>query len=226
MSNLIAIVDDEEDINQLLSMHLTNAGFSIESFADAESFLSFINSHIPSLVILDLMLPDADGLDICKYLKKHEYLSSIPIIILSAKAEEIDKVIGLELGADDYITKPFSPRELVARVKVILRRQSSEDKSRKMVIGDILVIDFEKREVVVIGNKIELTPTEFGILELLSTKKGWVYNREQILDYLWKEHKGVNGRTIDVHIRNLREKLGEASKFIKSVRGIGYKLED
>jgi len=226
MGNLIAIVDDEEDIIQLLSIHLTNAGFSVESFMDGESFLRFVELHIPTLIILDLMLPDTDGLDVCKYLKSHDYLSSIPIIILSAKSDEIDRVIGLELGADDYITKPFSPRELVARVKAVLRRQRHDKESKKTIIGDILVIDFEKPEVIICGNKINLTPTELGILELLSSKKGWVYTRDQISNHLWEDQKVINSRTIDVHIRNLREKLGEASKFLKSVRGIGYKIEE
>ncbi|HGJ66970.1 TPA: response regulator transcription factor [bacterium] len=226
MSSLIAIVDDEEDITQLLSIHLTNAGFLVESFMDGESFLRYVELHVPALIILDLMLPDTDGLDICKYLKNHDYLSSIPIIILSAKSDEIDRVIGLELGADDYITKPFSSRELVARVKAVLRRKSHDSESKKTIIGDILVIDFEKPEVIICGNKINLTPTELGILELLSSKKGWVYTRDQILNHLWEEEKIINSRTIDVHIRNLREKLGEASKFLKSVRGIGYKIEE
>jgi len=226
MSSLIAIVDDEEDILKLLSIQLTNAGFLVESFMNGESFLNFLNSNIPSLIILDLMLPDTDGLDICKYLKNHDYLSSIPVIILSAKSDEIDRVIGLELGADDYITKPFSPRELVARVKAVLRRKNQGSESKKTIIGDVLVIDFEKPEVIICGNKISLTPTELGILELLSSKKGWVYTRDQILNHLWEDQKVINTRTIDVHIRNLREKLGEASKFLKSVRGIGYKIEE
>jgi len=226
MSDLIAIVDDDEDIVQLLSLSLIKAGFSVECFLNSGSFLSFIESQTPSLVILDLMLPDADGLEICKYMKKNERFSFIPIIILSAKTEEIDRIIGLELGADDYITKPFSPRELVARVKTVLRRYSHKENSEKMIIGDILVIDFNKREVTVSGKKVDLTSTELGILELLSSKKGWIYTRDQILDHLWKEQKIVHGRTVDVHIRNMREKLGEAEKFIKSVRGIGYKLED
>jgi two-component system phosphate regulon response regulator PhoB/two-component system alkaline phosphatase synthesis response regulator PhoP len=226
MSNLIAVLDDEEDIVQLVSLNLRKAGFSVEGFMDVGSFYNFIESQSPDLIILDLMLPDADGFEICKYLKKQDDFSSIPIIMLTAKSEETDKVLGLELGADDYVTKPFSPRELVARVKAVLRRHEQKDDGRKINVGGILVIDTEKYEVTVNGEKVELTTTEFKILQLLCSKKSWVFTRNQILDYLWGDEKYVLDRTIDVHVRNLREKLGDADKFIKSVRGIGYKLED
>ncbi len=172
------------------------------------------------------MLPDADGFEICKYLKKDEELSKIPIIMLTARNEESDKVLGLELGADDYVTKPFSPRELVARVKAVLRRQDLKEETSKIEIGNILVMDLEKYEVIVNGEKIDLTATEFRILQLLASRKSWVFTRNQILNFLWSDEKFVLDRTVDVHIRNLREKLGEASKFIKSVRGIGYKIEE
>jgi two-component system phosphate regulon response regulator PhoB/two-component system alkaline phosphatase synthesis response regulator PhoP len=226
MSNLIAVLDDEEDIVQLVSLNLRKAGFSVEGFMDVGSFYNFIESQSPDLIILDLMLPDADGFEICKYLKKQDDFSSIPIIMLTAKSEETDKVLGLELGADDYVTKPFSPRELVARVKAVLRRHEQKDDGRKINVGGILVIDTEKYEVTVNGEKVELTTTEFKILQLLCSKKSWVFTRNQILDHLWGDEKYVLDRTIDVHVRNLREKLGDADKFIKSVRGIGYKLED
>jgi DNA-binding response OmpR family regulator len=226
MSSLIAVLDDEEDIVQLVSLHLRKAGFSVEGFTDVGSFYNFIESQSPDLIILDIMLPDADGFEICKYLKKQDNFSLIPIIMLTAKGEETDKVLGLELGADDYVTKPFSPRELVARVKAVLRRHEQKDDGRKINIGGILTIDTEKYEVTVNGEKVELTTTEFKILQLLCSKKSWVFTRNQILDHLWGDEKYVLDRTIDVHVRNLREKLGDAEKFIKSVRGIGYKLED
>ena len=224
MNKLIAVIDDEPDILELVSLHLTKSGFKVKGFLNAESFFKFLSSKIPDLIILDLMLPDADGIEICKYLKSNEDFRSIPIIMLTARATEIDKVLGLELGADDYVTKPFSPRELVARVKAVLRRK--EDTSKKVKIGDVLLIDLNKYEVFVENKKIDLTPTEFRILKILACKKGWVFTRGQILDHLWGHDKAVLDRTIDVHIKNLREKLGKAKKFIKNVRGIGYKIEE
>jgi len=225
MNKLIAVVDDEPDILELVSLHLKNAGFKVKQFLDGESFYRFIDTQIPDLIILDLMLPDMDGLEICKYLKRKDELASIPVIMLTAKSEETDKLLGLELGADDYVTKPFSPKELVARVKAVLRRHAPTAETKKIEIGNILVIDLQKYEVFLEGKKIDLTSAEFKILHLLASKEGWVYNREQILDYLWGQEKVVLDRTIDVHIKNLREKLGKASKFIKNIRGVGYKLE-
>ena len=225
MNELIAVIDDEPDILELVSLHLTKANFKVKGFLNAESFFKFLSSKIPDLIILDLMLPDADGIEICKYLKSSQNFSSIPIIMLTARASETDKVLGLELGADDYVTKPFSPRELVARVKAVLRRKT-QDSGEKIKIGDILLIDLNKFQVFVENKKIDLTPTEFRILKILATKKGWVFTRDQILDHLWGQEKAVLDRTIDVHIKNLREKLGEAAKFIKNVRGIGYKIEE
>jgi len=225
MSQLIAIVEDEPDIIELVSLHLKRGGFAVEGFEDAEKFLKFLNNRVPDLTILDLMLPDADGLEICKYLKKKDEFSSIPIIMLTAKSDETDKVLGLELGADDYVTKPFSPRELVARVKAVLRRKGQKEESKIVEIGNTLIIDAEKYEVRVEGTKVELTSTEFRILQLLSSRKGWVFTRDQILDHLWGDEKAVLDRTVDVHIKNLREKLGKAKEFIKNIRGIGYKVE-
>ena len=225
MNKLIAVVDDEPDILELVSLHLKSAGFKVKQFLDGESFYRYIDTQIPDLIILDLMLTDMDGLEICKYLKRKDELASIPVIMLTAKSEESDKLLGLELGADDYVTKPFSPKELVARVKAVLRRHAPTAETKKIEIGNILVIDLQKYEVFIEGKKIELTTAEFKVLQLLASKKGWVYNREQILDYLWGQEKGVLDRTVDVHIKNLREKLGKAGKFIKNIRGVGYKLE-
>ena len=225
MKELIAILDDEPDILDLVSLHLKKAGFRIEGFLDAESFFQFMDSKIPDLIILDLMLPDADGFEICKYLKKKDEFTSIPIVMLTAKGEEMDKVLGLELGADDYVTKPFSPKELVARVKAVLRRRPQVEETKKIEIGDELRILPDKYEVWAKGEKIDLTSTEFKILLLLASKKGWVFTRDQILDYLWGKEKAVVDRTVDVHIKHLREKLGKAARFIKNIRGVGYKLE-
>jgi DNA-binding response OmpR family regulator len=223
---IIFILEDEKDIAELVAINLKKAGFKTKEFTKADSFLKYLKEEIPDLLILDLMLPDIDGLEVCKYLKKEKKYSSIPIIMLTAKAEEFDKVIGLELGADDYITKPFSPRELTARVKSVLRRESRMANSNVIKVDDILTIDLQKYEVYSKKNKVELTATEFKILTLLLERRGWVYSRNQILDHLDAQDKGVLDRTVDVHIKNLREKLGEAGKFIKNIRGIGYKFEE
>ncbi len=224
-AKLVAIVDDEPDIVELVSLHLEKAGFKVKSFEDATSLFKFINNNTPDLFILDLMLPDADGFEICKFLKKEEKFTNVPVIMLTARGDETDKVLGLELGADDYVTKPFSPRELVARVKVVLRRENTTVKTQKIKVSDTLEIDLQKYEVRIENQKIELTSTEFRILRLLSERKGWVYARDQILDYLGVQDKGVLDRTVDVHIKNLREKLGICGKYIKNIRGVGYKLE-
>ncbi len=225
-NKLIVVVDDEPDIVELVTLNLTKAGFKTKSFEDGEGLFKFLKTNIPDLVILDLMLPDADGYEICKYLKKEDKYSSIPVIMLTAKGDETDKILGLELGADDYVTKPFSPRELVARVKVVLRRDEKVYKTQKVKIGDILEIDHQKYEVTVSGEKVDLTSTEFRILKLLAERRGWVYARDQILDYLGVQDKGVLDRTVDVHIKNLREKLGVAGKFVKNIRGVGYKIDE
>ena len=235
MSRLIAIIDDEPDIVELVSIHLKKAMFKVKGFSDAEGLYRFLglsdmhcqeSEQIPDLIILDLMLPDADGIEICKNLKKSDKYSSIPIIMLTAKGEETDKILGLEFGADDYVTKPFSPRELVARVKAVSRRRQKTDESGKLDIGGMLIIDIEKHEVAVEGQKIELTSTEFRILKLFISNKNKVFSRYDILDYLWGDEKIVLDRTIDVHIKNLRDKLGKAGQLIKNIRGIGYKLAE
>jgi two-component system phosphate regulon response regulator PhoB/two-component system alkaline phosphatase synthesis response regulator PhoP len=225
MSSLIAIVDDEQDILELVSLHLTKAGFRVSEFTDANAFMAFLKTTSPNLIILDLMLPNTDGMEICRHLKNTENYANIPIIMLTARTEEMDRVIGLELGADDYVTKPFSPRELVARVKAVLRRGQMRPEEKTITIGEVLKIDANKFQVTVKTKKVELTPTEFRILKLMSERVGWVYSRDQILDHLWGHEKAVIDRTVDVHIKHLREKLGPAGGFIKNVRGVGYKIE-
>ncbi len=225
---LIAIVDDEKDIVQLVSHHLKREGFKVKEFHNGRDFLSYIESVVPDLAVLDIMLPGIDGLEICKMLKNKIRTSSMPIIMLTAKATEADVVVGLELGADDYIVKPFSPRELVARVKSVLRRFGPQETEDSMIKVGQLTIDTEKYEVTVNDDKVMLTTTEFKILEVLGEGKGRVYTRDQLLKKkrLWGDDKLVYDRTIDVHIKNLREKLGVAGNMIKTVRSIGYKLEE
>lgn len=226
MEKLIAIVEDEPDIRELVSLHLKKSNFKVEEFATGHDLLAFLDKKIPDLVILDLMLPDLDGFDICREIRRNDRLSDIQVIMLTAKGEETDKIVGLELGADDYITKPFSPRELVARVKAVLRRHPGNEKSKVVKIGDSLTVDLQKYLVFVDGEKIHTTTTEFKILEILCEKKGWVYSRRQMLNQMWGHNKIVVDRTIDVHVNNLRNKLGDAGRYIKNIRGVGYKIEE
>jgi two-component system phosphate regulon response regulator PhoB/two-component system alkaline phosphatase synthesis response regulator PhoP len=225
MEKLIAVVDDEDDIRELVSVNLKKAGFKIKEFSDADLLIKSLSKAVPDLIILDIMMPGTDGLEACKYLKKDERYSSIPIIMLTAKMDEADKVVGLELGADDYVTKPFSPRELTARVKAVLRRKATASEAPELMEIGGITMDLQKHEVLVKGKKTELTATEFKILQILTSKKEHVLSREQILDNLWGNEKVVVDRTIDVHIKHLREKLGPAGKMIKNVRGVGYKIE-
>ncbi|MBN2324688.1 MAG: response regulator [Spirochaetes bacterium] len=225
MKELIAVVDDEEDITHLVGLHLNKANFRVEEFHDASSFLQFLNREPPRLIVLDLMLPDVDGLELCKQLKKEDRFSDIPIIMLTARAEETDRIIGLELGADDYVVKPFSPKELVARVKAVLRRGKEKQTTKKIVVGDFLEMDLRKYTVQINNKNIALTTTEFKILQQLASRIGWVFTRDNILDNLWGDEKYVLDRTVDVHIRHLREKLGGYRSIIKNVHGVGYKLE-
>lgn len=225
MFPLIYIVDDEQDIIDLVALHLERSNFQVQGFPDAMTFYQQLNQKIPDLIILDLMLPDEGGFEVCKHLKKNDQYSDIPIIILSARMEETDKILGLELGADDYVTKPFSPAEIVARVKAVLRRKKARTIESKIIVDGNMIIELGKYRVFIGEEEISLTSTEFKILKLFATKQGWVFNREQILDYLWGDEKAVLDRTIDVHVRNLREKLGEKGFLIKNVRGVGYKLE-
>jgi DNA-binding response OmpR family regulator len=225
MAQVIAALDDEPDILELLKVNLRKAGYRFEGFQEADDLYRYLAKEKPNLIILDLMLPDTDGLEVCRHIRKTEGLADIPIIMLTARGDESDKVVGLELGADDYVTKPFSVKELVARIHAVLRRPAGGDAVRRIVVGP-LVLDLDKFEVTVAGAKVDLTATEFKILQLLASRKGRVFTRDQILDFLWGQEKAVIDRTIDVHIRNLREKLGEAASLVKNIRGAGYKLEE
>lgn len=227
MGQLVAVVDDEPDIVELVSVNLEKAGFRVEGFHTAGELLKFLKNRTPDLIVLDLMLPDADGFEVCKSLKNQEKYTDIPIIMLTAKGEEVDRVLGLEIGADDYVTKPFSTRELVARVKAVLRRGKRTEKTESILkIGEEIEIFSQEYKVSVSGEEVELTSTEFRILLLLAKRKGWVFSRDQILDYLYEGDRIVFDRTVDVHIAHLRDKLGEYGDYIKSIRGIGYKIEE
>jgi DNA-binding response OmpR family regulator len=220
----VCVVEDEPDIGELVRLHLQRAGFQVHLFSNAESFRIHLRAHAADLLLLDLMLPDADGMEVCKALRRDPKTAAIPIIIVTAKGEEADRVLGLELGADDYVTKPFSPRELVARVKAVLRRQAAPEAQPPVEAGAIR-IDLQQHSVSVSGRTVDLTATEFRLLALLASKPGWVFSRDQLLDHLWAGEKAVVDRTVDVHIKNLRDKLGKAGGAVKNVRGVGYKLE-
>ncbi len=220
------IVEDEKDIADLIAYHLKQAGFSVILALDGPSGLDRAKKDRPGLVILDLMLPGMDGKDICRALKSNPLTQSIPILMLTAKAEEVDRVIGFELGADDYVTKPFSPRELVLRVKAILRRREAGPQDEKMIqIGDLL-IDIDRHHVSVRKSPVRLTSTEFKLLTELASKRGRVHTREHLLDKVWGYTYEGYARTVDTHIRRLRQKLGPFGDLIETVRGVGYKFRE
>lgn len=220
----IAIVDDEEDIAELISHNLIKEGFDVRVFNDGEVFLSALDKFYPDLVVLDILLPGVNGLEICRYLKSNYRFSNIPIIILSVKDSETDKVVGLELGADDYLTKPFSPRELIARIKAVLRRANVRGEKAGLLKAGPLIVDLEKMEVYLEGEKLDLTPVEFRLLSIFIQNPGRVFSREDLLERFWGG-KFVVDRTVDVHISSLRKKLRDFGNFIKSIRGVGYKFE-
>lgn len=225
MSYLVYIVDDEPDILELVHLNLTRAGFLTEMFERAEPMVNAMSRRVPDLLVLDLMLPDADGMEVCKALRSHDKFRKLPIVMLTAKAGMEDKLQGLDYGADDYVTKPFSPQELVARIKAVLRRAQWETFNKVLKIEEGLTIDFNKFEVYVHDQKADLTLTEFKLLQLLTKRPGWVYNRQQILDFLWGNDKIVIDRTVDVHVKHLRQKLGSYGDYIRNIRGVGYKFE-
>ena len=229
MNEKIFIVDDEEHIRELVKYNLQMAGFRVEEFSDGKTALGVITSDKPELIVLDLMLPVMDGLDVCRILKSQRETSRIPIIMLTAKSEEIDKVIGLELGADDYITKPFSPRELVARVKAVLRRGKKDvPVAGELVVGK-LRFNFARYETFLDNEKLELTPKEYEMLKIFVTNTGKVFTREQLLEKVWGYEYFGDTRTVDVHIRHLRAKLSIDPGFeevIETVRGVGYRFRD
>ncbi|HMK52007.1 MAG TPA: response regulator transcription factor [Thermodesulfobacteriota bacterium] len=222
----ILVVEDEKDIVDLITYHLKQSGFSTLVAMDGASGLELANKEHPSLIILDLMLPEMDGKDVCRALKSNSVTQSIPILMLTAKAEEVDRVIGFELGADDYVTKPFSPRELVLRVKAILRRKEAPQEDEKLLrIGDLL-IDRGRHRVSIKEKTIQLTSTEFKLLYELASKRGRVQTRENLLDKVWGYTYEGYARTVDTHIRRLREKLGKMGETIETIRGIGYRFQE
>ena len=223
----ILIVEDEEDVQELIRYNLEKDGYLTQSALNGREALDKAKSGVPDLILLDLMLPEVDGLEVCKLLKADAETRSIPVIMLTAKGTEADIVAGLEMGADDYITKPFSPRVLLARVKAVIRRQElpTEDDKSIIRIHDI-EIDPGKHRVMVRGKQIKLTSTEFNLLRYLASRPGWVFTRYQIVDAIHGNDYPVTDRSIDVQVVGLRKKLGSAGKYIETVRGVGYRFEE
>ena len=222
----ILIVDDEEHIRELLKFNLEKNKYKVICADNGNDAIALACSEIPNLILLDLMLPGMDGYDVCKEIRKNNITTNIPVVMITAKGEEFDKILGLELGADDYITKPFSVRELVARVKAVLRRTNMKQEENKTSFGEI-VIDFDKHQVKKNGEGVELTLKEFELLSILCRNKGRVMTREYLLDKIWGYEYVGETRTVDVHIRHLRKKLEKDDKnpkYIQTVRGIGYRF--
>jgi two-component system phosphate regulon response regulator PhoB len=226
MPSRVLIVEDEPDLAELVRFHLTKAGFATEVTHSGRAGLEAIRRARPALVVLDLMLPDVSGTDVCREVRADAKLRDLPILMLTARAEEVDRVVGFELGADDYVTKPFSPRELVLRVRAILRRSEGEPQKGVVLQRGGLLLDLERHRCTASGAEVELTAKEFRLLEMLMSRPGHVMTRQRLLDDVWGSDITVTERTIDTHLKRLREKLGAAGESIETVRGVGYRLAE
>ena len=226
MADRILVVDDEPDLLELVRFQLTQAGFEVETARDGRQGLEAIRRRRPSLVVLDWMLPDLSGPDVCRQVRSDPELRDLPVLMLTAKAEEVDRVVGFELGADDYVTKPFSPRELALRVRAILRRSTGEPARSERLERGAISLDIERHRCSVGDVEIALTAKEFRLLEALMSRPGRVLSRQRLLDEVWGSDITVTERTIDTHLKRLREKLGAAGDQIETVRGVGYRFGD
>jgi DNA-binding response OmpR family regulator len=225
-SKKILVADDEADVLNLVCNNLKSAGFTPLQADDGPSALEQARTNLPALIVLDLMLPGMSGLEVCKALKIEPATKNIPILMLTAKAEEVDRILGFELGADDYMTKPFSPRELVLRVQSVLRRATAQpEKAEVLKLGEI-VVDRTRHTVAVKGKELELTATEFKLLSTLIERRGRVQSRDVLLNDVWGYESVIDTRTVDTHVRRLREKLGKAADCIETIRGFGYRMVD
>jgi phosphate regulon transcriptional regulator PhoB len=227
MGQRILVVDDEPDLLELVRVNLSQAGFEVETADTGRQALERLRRASPDLLILDLMLPDLSGTEVCRHVRSDPTLAELPVIMLTAKADEVDRVVGLELGADDYVTKPFSPRELTLRARAVLRRRQPPSAGGTAVLErEQLRLDPERHRCFVAGGEIELTAKEFALLHGLMMRPGRVMTREQLLDDVWGTDIAVTTRTIDTHLKRLREKLGPASHLIETVRGVGYRFAE
>jgi len=225
MSDKILIVEDEIDVAELLAHHLRKEGFAVEIIDNGRVALNWLKSERPALIILDLMLPELSGLDLCRIVKSNPGTEGVPIVMLSARIEEIDRVLGFELGADDYVVKPFSPRELVLRIRAILRRMSQDKEPGEQLlrVGE-LVLDRSRHEVRAADRVIDCTATEFKLLAILMEREGRVQERDRLLSDVWGYDSVIDTRTVDTHMRRLRDKLGSHGRYIETIRGFGYRL--
>ncbi len=222
----ILIIEDEPDVVEMVKRQLDRTReYSTISASDGSSGIREARDQTPALIVLDLMLPRLSGLEVCRILKTDAATRQIPIIMLTAKAEEVDRIVGLELGADDYVTKPFSPRELVLRIGAILRRSNASTVEKKLSVGDI-VIDTERHDVRIAGKAVELTALEFKLLNTLLQRRGRVQSRDRLLNDVWGYESAIDTRTVDTHVRRLREKLGKRGDLIETVRGFGYRFRE
>ena len=226
ITKTIYIVEDEPDIRETLAYNLSQEGFKVSEFSDAESCLNKIQKKKPDLLLLDLMLPGMSGLDLCKEIRTDINLKNLAIIMLTAKGEEVDRIVGFELGADDYVTKPFSVRELILRVKVILKKQTESVESDESIEFGPIKLNLDAHEVLINNDEIVLTALEFKLLKHLIKRRGRVQTRDQLLGDVWGYSSEVTTRTVDTHIKRLREKLGTVGDYIQTVRGIGYRLNN
>jgi two-component system phosphate regulon response regulator PhoB len=225
MKPRILVVDDEPDALEILGFKLKEAGF-IPLFAkDGAKAVAAAREERPALIVLDLMLPEVDGLEVCRVLRRDPSTAAIPIIMLTARAAEMDRVIGLELGADDYVTKPFSPRELVLRIRKLLARAKAGDEPLTQLRFGDLEIDVPRHEVMLEGKVIDLTATEFKLLEILARRRGRVQTRDRLLQDVWGYDNPIDSRTVDTHMRRLREKIGSAADYLETIRGVGYRFK-
>ena len=225
MTKKVFIVEDEPDLRDTLQYNFENEGFKVKSFPNGESFLETIKNDKPNLVILDLLLPGISGLDVCRDLRMNEVNENVAVVMLTAKSEEIDRIVGFELGADDYVTKPFSVRELILRVKVLLKKRSDDIDQNLLEFGPI-AMNLDAHDVSVEGKNILLTALEFKLLKHLLKRKGRVQTRDQLLGDVWGYSSEVTTRTVDTHIKRLREKLGKPGELIQTIRGVGYRFNN
>lgn len=226
MGQKVFIVEDEPDLRDTLKYNLENEGFSVKAFSNGEDFLSSVDKNKPSLVILDLMLPGVSGLDVCRELRSNNNYHGIGIVMLTAKSEEIDRIVGFELGADDYVTKPFSVRELILRVKVILKKRTDDGVNEQLLEFGPILMNLDAHEVSINDKVVNLTALEFKLLKHLLKRKGRVQTRDQLLGDVWGYSSEVTTRTVDTHIKRLREKLGEPGNLIQTIRGVGYRFNN
>jgi len=228
MRKRISIVEDEAELASLIDYNLTRHGYETQVLNGSKGTLKALEQHKPDLVVLDVMLPDLDGFELCRQIRQSEVLARTPVLFLTARSDEVDRVLGLEIGGDDYMTKPFSPRELIARVKAHLRREDMDVEPAAMEIGPFR-LDRTGRRVYLAGRELALTSTEFNLLEFFVTHPGRAYSRDQLLESVWGEMRNVTPRTVDVHVRRLREQIEEQAenpRYLTTVRGFGYRFED